>query len=149
MFDPRKSSSHPLLLSDILIYLFQKSTCNHSLLHVQCIGQIFLSQEYCYFRGVLTAIGFEWIVSILEDLFQFLFRVLCFFETSTGKEGVFSQRNWLIWYTSCSHPFLEGPLFYYKIAVVAIHSFKFTIFFFRMEVPARRYHSFQLNYQLW
>ena len=33
-------------------------------------------------------------------------------------------------------------------AVVTIHSFKFTVFF-RIDDPARRYHSFQFNYQLW
>ena len=64
VFDSRNSSRHPLLLSDLLIYLLQKSTCNHPLLHVQYIWQIFLFQEYCYFRGMLTAIDFEWIVSI-------------------------------------------------------------------------------------
>ena len=41
VFDPRNSSSHLLFLSDILIYLSQKSTCNHPLLHVQWIRQIF------------------------------------------------------------------------------------------------------------
>ena len=61
----------------------------------------------------------------------------------------FFQRNWLICHTSCSHQFLERPLFYCKIAAVAIHSFKFTVFFFWTVVSARRYHSFQLNYQLW
>ena len=125
VFDPRNNSSHPLLLSDVLIYLFQKSTCNHPLLYVQYIWQIFL--EYCYFGGVLTVIDFEWTVIISGDRFQLLFRILCFFETSTCSRPFF-QRNWLIWHKSCSHPFLERPLFYYKIAVVAIRSFKFTVF---------------------
>ena len=125
VFDPRNNSSHPLLLSDVLIYLFQKSTCNHPLLHAQYIWQIFL--EYCYSGGVLTAIDFEWTVIISGDRFQLLFRIPCFFETSTCSRPFF-QRNWLIWHTSCGHPFLERPLFYYKIAVVAIHSFKFTVF---------------------
>ena len=41
MFDPRNSSNHPYFLSDVLIYLFQNSTCNHPLLHVQCFRQMF------------------------------------------------------------------------------------------------------------
>ena len=53
----------------------------------------------------------------------------------------------MIFHTSYSNPFLKSPLFYYEIAVVTIHSFKFTVFF-RTEVPARTYHSFQLNCQV-
>ena len=82
VFNPRNSSTHPLLIRDVLIYVFQKSTCNNPLLHVQCIWQIFLFQEYCYFRGVLTATDFEWTISISVGHFQFLFRILCLFETS-------------------------------------------------------------------
>ena len=37
VFDPRKSLSHPLLLNDILVYLFQRSACNQPLLRVQHI----------------------------------------------------------------------------------------------------------------
>ena len=74
VFDPRSSSSHPLLLHDVLIYVIQKSTCTN----VQCIWQIFLYQEFCYFRRVLTVTDFEWTVSISGDYFQFLFRILCF-----------------------------------------------------------------------
>ena len=86
------------------------------------------NREHCYFRGVLTAIDFKWTVSIWGGHFQFLFRILCFFKAITCSYPFF-QRNWLIWYTSCSNPFLERPLFYNKIAVVAIHTFKFTVFF--------------------
>ena len=116
VFDPRNSSSHPLLVRDVLIYVFQNSTYNNPLLHVQCIWQIFLFQEYCYFRGMLTARDFEWTISISGGHFQFLFKILCFLETSTWTHPFF-QRNWLIWHTTCNHPFLESPLFYYKIAM--------------------------------
>ena len=96
--------------------------CNHPLLHVQCIWQIFLFQEYCYFRAVFTAIDFDLTVSISGGHFWFLFRILCFFETSTGTHPFF-QRNWVICHTSSSYPFIERPLFYYKTAIVAIYSF--------------------------
>ena len=128
VFDRRNISSHPLLLSDALIYLFQKSTCNHPLLHVQCICQIFLFQEYYYFRGMLTAKDFEGIVSISRGHFWFLFRILCFFETGSCSDPFF-QMNGLICHTSCSYTILESPLFYYKIAVAAIYYFKITVFF--------------------
>ena len=105
---------------DVLIYSFQKKTCNHPLLHVQCIWQIFLFQEYCYF----SAIDFQWTVIISGGHFRFLFRILHFFETSTCRHPFF-LRNSLICHTSCSHPFLERPLFSYKIAVLAMRSFKF------------------------
>ena len=128
VFGPRNSSSHPLLLSDVLTYLFQKSTATIHCCMYNVFWQIFLFQEYCCFRGVLTATDFEWTVSISGGHFQFLFRILRFFETSTCSQ-LFFQRTWLIWHTTCSHPFSESPLFYYKIAVVAIHPFKFTVFF--------------------
>ena len=147
VFDPRKSSSHPLLVRDVLIYVFQKSTSNNPSLHVQCIWQIFLFQEYCYLRVALTTTDFEWTVSSSGGHFQFLFRILCFFETSTCSHPFF-QRNWLIWHTTCSHPFLESPLFYYKIAVEPCILSNLPCFF-TMKVPARRCHSLQLNYQLW
>ena len=97
--------SHPLSLSDVLIYLFQKSTCNHLLLLV------------AYFREVLTVIGFEWTVSFLGGHFQFLFRILCFFETSTCRH-LFIERNWLIWHTSGMHPFLETPCPSAPVAII-------------------------------
>ena len=147
VFDSKNSSSHLPLLNDVLIYFLQKSTCNHPQLHVQSMWQIFLFQEYCYFTGMLTAINFEWIVSILGGHFQFLFRILCFFETSTCVIAPFKRID-LICHTSYRDPFFKRHLFYYKIAAVTIHSFKFTVFF-RTDVPARRYHSFQLNYQLY
>ena len=128
VFDPRKGSSHPLLVRDVLIYVFQKSTSNNPSLHVQCIWQIFLFQEYCYLRVALTATDFEWTVSSSGGHFQFLFRILCFFETSTCSHPFF-QRNWLICHTSYSHPLLERLLFYCKIPVAAMHSFKFTVLF--------------------
>ena len=96
---------------------------------------------------MLIVIDFEWTVSIAGGHFPFLFRMLYFFKVSTCNCPFF-QRNWLIWQKTCSHPFLESPLFYYKIAVYPYILSNLPCFF-RMEVPARRYHSFQLNYQLW
>ena len=139
VFDPRKSSSHLLLLHDVLIYLFYRTTCNHTLLHAQYIWQLFLLQEYCYFRGILTALDLEWVVCVPGGHFSFLFKIPCFFQTSTCSHHPF-QRNWLIWHTSYSHPFLERPLFYYKKVVVTIHSFEFTGD--DDGSPSRRYHSY-------
>ena len=51
-------------------------------------------------------------------------RVLCFFETIIP---VFKNIE-LIRHSSCSHRFNEWPFFYYKRAVAATHSFKFTGF---------------------
>ena len=89
-----------------------------------------------YFRGVLTAMDFEWTVIISGGHFQFLFRILRFFETSTCSHP-FCQRNWLICHTSCSHSFLKSSVFYYKIAVVAIYSFKFTVFLQKWKFQQR------------
>ena len=52
------------------MYMYIFIYCNHPLLMVQCIWQIFLFQEYCYFRGVLTAIQFERTVSISGALHE-------------------------------------------------------------------------------
>ena len=81
--------------------------------------------------------------------FQLLFRLLCFFETSTWRHS-FVQKNWLICQINLSQfdPFLERPLYYYKIAVVAIHSFRFIVFF-QNESFSKEVSFFQRNYQLW
>ena len=80
--------------------------------------------EECLQRQILSG------PSVFQEATSSFYLGYCFFQT----------RDWLILQTSYSHPFLERPLFYYKTAVAAKHSFK---------VPAKKYHSFQLNYQLW
>ena len=127
VFDPRNSSSHLLFLSDLLIYLFQKSTCNHSLLHVQCIRQMFSISGVLLFQRSVYSNRFWVDRQYFKRSLLVFFRIRCFFETSTCSHLYF-QRNWLICHTSCSHPFLERPLFYCEIPVAAIHSFKFTAF---------------------
>ena len=158
------------------MYLFRKCIFNHPLLHVQCISKIFWLQEYCYFRGVLTVIDFEWTVSISRVTSSFyLGYCVCLKQTLVIPpfKGIDELSTWFAGIRSLKDPNYiveivchqekqgmllqiklyplnkqkKGSLFYYKI-VVAIHSFKFN-FFFRMEVSARWYHSFQLNYQLW
>ena len=120
VFDARNSSNHLLLLSKTLTYLFQKNDCKHPLFHVQCVWQIFLFQGCCYFRGVFTAIDFDW---MSEATSNFYLGYCVFFLTSKFSHPIF-QRNWLI-----CHAFLGRPLFYYKIAIVTKNSFKFTVFF--------------------
>ena len=55
-------------------------------------------------------------------------RVLCFFEKARAIIPVFKSSK-LICHSNCSHAFNEWPLFYYKRAATATHSFKFTVFF--------------------
>lgn len=88
-----------------------KEHCKHTLLHVQYIWQIFLFQEYRYFREMLTAIDFKWIVSISGDHFKFLFWILCFSEINTCNHNLF-QRSWLVFHMSYRNPFYKRPLFY-------------------------------------
>ena len=59
-------------------------------------------------------------------------RVLCFFEISTRIIPVFKDIE-LIRHSSCSHPIGEWLFFYYKRAVAATHSFKFSVFFPEQE----------------
>ena len=82
---------------------------------------------------------------VFQD-FRRPFLVFIFFETSTCSHTFF-QRNWLTCHTSCSHPFLERPFIVKQQLQPSILSN--LPCFFRIEVQARRYHSFQLNYQLW
>ena len=49
MFDPRNSSSHPLLLSDVLTQLFQKSTAT---IHC-CMRNVF--DRHIYFRSTVIS----------------------------------------------------------------------------------------------
>ena len=53
-------------------------------------------------------------------------KLLCFSEISSCNHPCFRR-------SSYSHPFDEWPLFYYKRAVAAKSSFKFTIFFSEQE----------------
>ena len=92
VFDLRNSSSRPLFLSDVLTFLFQKSTCNHTLLHVQCVWQIFLLQEYCYFREVFTAMDSSFYLGY------------CFLETITS---IFWKTLTLLQNSNCSHTFFQ------------------------------------------
>ena len=69
-------------------------------------------------------------------------RVLCFFETRTCSHPFFKGLE-LIHISSCSHPFNEWPLLYYKGAIKATH-FSNLLCFCRPGIVARRYHSYQL-----
>ena len=134
VFNPENSSSQSSIFKCYYIYFRRTLATTHC-----CIHNIF--DRYFY-------LNFEWTVSISRGQSWFLLRLLCLFEISTCSHPFF-QTNWLICRTSCSHPFLERPfILLHKLAVVAMYSFKLTLFF-RQEIAAMRYYSLQLNYQLW
>ena len=56
VFNPRNSSTYPLLIRDVLIYVFQKSTCNNPLLLATihcCMCNVF--DRYFYFRSTVIS----------------------------------------------------------------------------------------------
>ena len=129
-------SAH-LHMNSLYVSLFHESSCSRVFLNgyyicftralatIHCLYTTYLIDISIsdvvfmnYFRGTLTAILFEKYRHYFRKPLVF-FRLLCFFEQALA---VFPSSLQLFCHTSCSHPFLERPLFYYKIAVAAMHA---------------------------
>ena len=109
-------------ISQRVLYLCQKDTCSYLL----C-----LFQTYCYFKGALPTIHFEWYRHYLERPFVAI-------KIFQGQCASLKR---------CSCPFVKEPFLYHKTAVVAMYYFKFTVFF-RTSAAIKRNHNCQLSYQL-
>ena len=127
VFDPRNSSSHPVLVRDVIIYVFQKSTCNNPLLHVQRIWQIFhfrstVISEECLQRQILSG------PSVFQEATSSFYLGYCVSLKQT-LALILLSKEWIN-LTHDLQPSIPWKSFILlQNSHVAIHSFKFTMFF--------------------
>ena len=129
VFDPRNCSSHALFLSNVLIYLLRAKEHLRPLIVVcaMYLTDISISGVLLFQRSAYSDRFWVYCQYFRRPLSVFISDTVFFFETIICIH-LFFQRKCLTWHTICSYSLLERPLFYYKIAVVAIHSFKFIVF---------------------